>query len=142
MKSSSVSDRRVQHRPVTTRMHGVLDYVVGGLLFFAPYLFGFAHVEGAAAWVAHLIGALVFGQALLTRYELGLFKLMPMRLHLFNDMAAGIFIALSPWLLRFHDPANQRLWVPHVIVGATILLVAALTEKTPRMSPTTTEKYA
>jgi hypothetical protein len=125
-------------KPVTTRTHGILDYVLGPVLFLAPNLFGFADVEGPAVWVPRLIGALALVQAIVTRFEVGLVKLLPMRFHLFNDYAAGIFLAASPWLLSFHDPANQRLWVPHVIAGVAILVVTALTEKAPRGVPVDT----
>jgi len=119
-------------KPVTTRTHGILDYVLGLVLFLAPNLFGFADVEGPAVWVPRLIGALTLLQAITTRFELGLIKLMPMRVHLFNDYAAGIFLAASPWLLRFYDSANQRLWLPHLAAGIAIVVVTAMTEKAPR----------
>lgn len=119
-------------KPVTTRVHGILDYVLGPVLFLAPNIFGFAEVQGPAVWVPRLIGALVILQAIVTRFEVGVVKLMPMRFHLFNDYAAGIFLAASPWLLRFYDPANQRLWVPHLVAGLAIVIVTAMTEKAPR----------
>lgn len=123
---------RHDHKPISTRMHGMLDYVVGLVLLLAPNLFGFADADSAAVWVARLIGCLTILQAIITRYELGLLKLVPMRLHLFNDFVAGAFLAASPWLLNFYDAANQRLWVPHLAAGIAILIVTALTEKYPR----------
>ena len=39
---------------------------------------------------------------------------------------------VSPWLFRFYDPANPRLWVVHLVVGLGVLLVTALTQKEPR----------
>ena len=38
---------------ISSRSHGVLDYVVGVLLLIAPFLFGFADNEAArnAAWI-------------------------------------------------------------------------------------------
>lgn len=122
----------VRHKPVTTRTHGMLDYVLGPVLFLAPNIFGFADLDGPAVWVPRLIGALTLLQAIVTRFELGLLKVMPMRFHLFNDYAAGAFLAASPWLFRFYDPANQRLWLPHLIAGLAILIVTAMTEKAPR----------
>jgi hypothetical protein len=122
----------VRHKPVTTRTHGILDYALGPVLFLAPNIFGFADMEGPAVWVPRLIGALTLLQAIVTRYEVGLVKMMPMRFHLFNDYAAGAFLAASPWLFRFYDPANQSLWLPHLIAGLSILIVTALTEKAPR----------
>ncbi len=113
-------------------MHGILDYILGALLLLAPNLLGFAHLDGAAVWVPRIIGAVTILQSIVTRYELGLIKLMPMRVHLINDYLAGAFLAASPWLFGFYDPANQRLWVPHLVVGLGVLIVTAMTEKYPR----------
>ncbi|HEY0548251.1 MAG TPA: SPW repeat protein [Verrucomicrobiae bacterium] len=115
-----------------TRVHGMLDYPVGLILLLAPNIFGFADAQGAAVWVPRVIGILTLIQSLMTRYELGLVKVLPMRMHLGVDYAAGILLAASPWLFRFYDPTNQRLWVPHVIAGVAIFLVTLMTEREPR----------
>jgi hypothetical protein len=120
------------NKPFSTRAHGFLDYIVGLLLLFAPNLLGFANVGGAAVMVPRIVGVIAIVQSIFTRYEMGPIKMLPMRMHLINDYIVGAFLAVSPWLFRFYDPANQRLWVPHLVVGLGILLVTALTEKEPR----------
>jgi hypothetical protein len=110
----------------------MLDYPVGLALLFAPNLFGFAEMGGAAVLVPRIIGVITLVQSIFTRYELGVIKAMPMRMHLMNDYIAGVVLAASPWLFGFYDPANQRLWVPHLVVGLAILLVTAMTERSPR----------
>jgi hypothetical protein len=115
-----------------TRVHGMLDYPVGLLLLFLPNIFGFAHVGGAAVWVPRMIGILALVQSLMTRYELGAIKVLPMRMHLTVDYIAGIVLALSPWLFGFYDAANQRIWVPHLIAGSAIFFVTLMTEREPR----------
>jgi hypothetical protein len=115
-----------------TRVHGMLDYPVGLLLLLAPNLFGFAHLDGPAVWVPRVIGVLSLVQSLMTRYELGLIKVLPMRMHLMVDYIAGVLLAASPWLFGFYDPANQNIWVPHVIAGIALFLVTLMTESEPR----------
>jgi hypothetical protein len=117
---------------IPTRVHGILDYAVGLILLFAPNIFGFADVQGPAVWVPRVIAILALLQSLMTRYELGLVKVLPMRMHLAVDYVAGLLLAASPWLFRFYDPANQRLWTPHLIAGVAIFLVTLMTEKEPR----------
>lgn len=119
-------------KKITTKLHGLIDYPVGVLLLLAPNLFGFADVEGAAVWVPRILGLFVLIQSVFTQYELGLIKVLPMRMHLMFDYFAGAVLAASPWLFGFYDSANQRMWVPHLVAGLLLLLVTSMTEKEPR----------
>jgi len=111
-------------RFIPTRTHGVLDYVVGALLIVAPYLLGFA--DGTAArWVPQILGLVAIGGALLTDYELGVMRVIPMPVHLGIDIAAGALLALSPWLFDFAD----RVFWPHLLVGI-MEIGAGLTTRT------------
>jgi len=106
---------------ISSRSHGVLDYAAGVLLLVAPFLFGFADNEPArnAAWI---VGASALIYSLLTAYELGVVKLIPYRVHLGLDIAAGIFLAASPWLMDFADYIT---W-PHVTLGILEIGVALM----------------
>lgn len=112
--------------PMDTRTHGIMDYVVGALLIAAPFVLGFA-AGGAETWVPVILGAGMIVGALMTNYELGLVKLIPMPVHLAFDVAAGLFLAASPWLFGFAD----HVWAPHVIVGLLEVGAAAMTQRTP-----------
>jgi hypothetical protein len=116
---------------IPTYTHGIIDYIVGIALLFAPNLFGFAEVGGAAVLIPPIIGVIILLQALVTNYELGLVKVIPMPTHLTLDYVIGIFLAISPWLFGFARLAANA-WAPHLIVGLAILLVAALSERVPR----------
>lgn len=99
-------------RFISTRAHGVIDYASGLLLILAPYLFGFAN-GGAAQLVPQILGVVAVAMALLTDYELGAVRLVPMPTHLVMDIAIGVLLALSPWLFGF---AGFVFW-PHLILG-------------------------
>jgi hypothetical protein len=116
---------------IPTKVHGILDYIVGIALLLAPYLFGFAEVGGAAVAVPQILGVGLILYSLLTRYELGLIKVLPMKAHLAIDYVAGIFLAASPWLFGFADLAANA-WAPHVVVGIVVLLETMMTETEPR----------
>jgi hypothetical protein len=116
---------------IPTSVHGILDYIVGIALIAAPYLFGFAEFGGPAVAVPTVLGIGLIVYSLITKYELGLVKILPMKLHLTIDMIAAIVLAISPWLFGFADlPANA--WVPHVLVGITVIIVVLLSQSTPR----------
>lgn len=112
---------------IPTRIHGVLDYVIGALLILAPWLFGFA-AGGAETWVPVILGAGVILYSLLTDYELGMVRTIRMPVHLALDAAGGILLALSPWLFGF----SELVFVPHLVVGLLEIGTAALTERVPR----------
>lgn len=111
-------------RFISTKTHGYLDYIVGILLVAAPWLFGF-YAGGAESWVPIIIGLGTIVMALFTDYELGVKKVMSMRVHLNMDLLAGIFLALSPWLFGF---ADLVFW-PHLIVGILEVGVALTTRQ-------------
>jgi hypothetical protein len=118
-------------RFLPTRMHGILDYMIGVVLFLSPEIFGFSQVEGAAVLIPRIVGVLILGQGLMTNFELGLFKVLPMSAHLGMDYLVGLFLAASPFLFGFSDnPAN--VWLPHVVVGLVIFIQAVVTEFQPR----------
>jgi hypothetical protein len=109
-----------------TRIHGILDYLLGALLIASPWLFGFADNE-AARWAPVVLGALVLLYSLLTDYEVGAVRKLQMPVHLMFDAVIGIALAASPWVLGF----DERVWMPHVILGAVELLTAAVTNTVP-----------
>jgi len=99
-------------RFMTTRTHGVLDYLMGALLVVVPYIIGFA--DGTAAqWIPQILGAALIGASILTDYELGVVRMIPMPVHLFLDVAAGVLLAASPWLFGF----GHHVFWPHRILG-------------------------
>jgi hypothetical protein len=107
-------------------VHGIFDYIGGIALLAAPNIFGFADEGGAAVMVPRIIGIIVLLQAICTRYEVGLVKLIPMKVHLMNDYIASLFLAASPWIFGFSDrPSN--VWMPHVIVGLAVFVLSLMT---------------
>jgi hypothetical protein len=109
---------------IPTRVHGVIDYIVGIVLILAPFMLGFA--DGTAAqWVPIIIGIATIGLGMITRHELGLIKVVPMIGHIVVDVAAGLLLAASPWLFGFAD----RIWWPHVLVGIVYVVISLLTAR-------------
>ena len=122
-------------RIIPAFVHGIFDYIGGIALLAAPNLFGFSDVGGAAVWVPRIIGVIVLLQSICTRYEVGLVKLIPMKMHLMNDYIASLLLAASPWIFGFADqPSN--VWMPHVVVGILVFVLSLLTETEPRRADT------
>jgi len=110
---------------ISTKVHGILDYLVGILFLAFPYI---------AAWdknapqsqVLFVLGALTLIYSIMTRYELGLFRLIPFGIHLMIDFVSGVFLAASPWLLGFADEVE----VPHLLLGI-FEIAAVMMTRTP-----------
>lgn len=110
----------------STKVHGVLDFLIAALLIAAPWLLGFAR-GGAETWVPVVLGVGIAAYSLLTDYELGVLKRIQMPLHLWLDAGGGLLLALSPWLFSF----DQHVWLPHVVVGVLEIGTAFMTETVP-----------
>jgi len=66
--------------------------------------------------------------SLITDYEVGAFKVLPVPAHLAFDAAKGAFLVSSPWLFGFAR-GGTRYWLPHVMMG-TADIMAAITTRT------------
>lgn len=121
---------------ITTRVHGILDYLIGVALIAAPWLFGFAN-SGPETWVPVILGAGLILYSLITNYELGLVGILSMKAHLRIDIVAGIFLAASPWIFGFSDVV----WVPHLIVGLIMLVSGMVTQVVPAKAAVTDDTH-
>lgn len=120
-------------RFLPTKVHGLLDYLVGIALIAAPWLFQFQDVGGMAVYLPMVLGVGLIIYSIFTNYEWGLVKILSMPYHLIVDFIAASLLALSPWLFGF---ANQKwnAWVPHVVVGVVVILVVLVSKTQPGKS--------
>lgn len=113
-------------RFIPTRIHGMLDYLMGILLIASPWLFGFA-AGGAETWVPVILGAGVILYSLFTDYELGAVRSLSMSTHLWLDVLGGAFLAVSPWLFDF----DEYVYLPHLVLGILEIGAGLMTKKVP-----------
>jgi hypothetical protein len=107
---------------IPTRIHGALDYIIGLVLIAVPRLFGFAD-GGPATWAPIVIGVGILLVSMMTDYELGFARLIPMQMHLTFDSAAALLLTASPWLFGFASQAAA----PHVAFGVLTISTAFMT---------------
>jgi hypothetical protein len=113
-------------RFISTKVHGVMDYISGLIIIASPWAFNFA--DGTAAqWVPVIVGIVLLLSSVLTNYEAGIVKSVSMPMHLTLDMIAGIFLIVSPWIFGF---ADRVMW-PHIIFGIFEIGAGLMTKKTP-----------
>lgn len=109
---------------ISTKVHGVIDYLMGVLLILLPFILDFP--EGAATWLPIVLGAGTILYSLVTDYELGVASVLSMKVHLSIDLVAGLLLIAAPWLFGF---ADEVFW-PFVILGVLEVGASLMTEKT------------
>ena len=114
-------------RVIPTKTHGVMDLVTAGTLLAAPRLLRLEDVPRAAS-VLRMAGGGALAYSMMTDYEFGVIKVLPMSAHLAMDAASGALLASSPWLFGFAEN-GPRYWLPHALAGAFEML-AAMTSRT------------
>ncbi len=111
---------------LSTRTHGILDYLTAGTLMAMPRAMGWS--ENVTRF---LTGAAVgtIGYSLLTRYEFGAVKVLPMRAHLALDAFSGVTLAASPLVFPDEEPE-----VKQALIGLGLFEIAAAltTDPVPR----------
>lgn len=114
------------HKVISTRAHGVIDYAFGSLLVFLPKILNFS--GETETYLPMTVGMIIMGTTLLTDFEAGALKKIPIRTHLRLDMTSGALLALSPWLFHLESYA---LW-PLLTLGSGFAAIALLTQLQPR----------
>lgn len=110
----------------STRTHAIVDYLVAVVLVTSPWLLGFDR-GGAERWIPVTVGGAMALYSLFTDYEFGVLRRIQMPAHLWFDAFAGVFLIASPWLWGF----DSRVWIPHVVLGALMALVATVSQTIP-----------
>jgi len=122
---TTTEQRRMMMRFLPTRVHGIMDYLMGALLIALPFLARFP--DRWATWVPVALGAGALVYSMLTNYELGLMPVLSMPAHLGMDAAGGLLLAASPWLFGF----SSVIWMPHLILGLMEIGAALVTQTVP-----------
>jgi hypothetical protein len=102
---------------LSTKLHGVLDYTTAAKMLIAPRLLRYpAEVRQVMA----VAGVATAAYSLATRYELGVWKLLPMKAHLALDVLNGVFFLAAP--VVFPDAPRS---VRATLVGLGLFEIAA-----------------
>jgi hypothetical protein len=103
--------------------HAVADYAVGILLIVVALV-----DNGSAGAVATgvVVGAVVLIVSALTRYPLGIFKVLPFPIHSGGDYLAAALLIAAPFALNFAS-AESGMAAFYVVMGVAVLAVSLIT---------------
>ena len=116
-------------RIVPTKTHAAVDMATGPALIAAPTLLRMNGNTGATI-PPRVVGSLATAYSLLTDYELGLKRVVPMRAHLALDALGGVALAATPFLTGA-SKKGLRHWLPHALIGANEVALALTTKERP-----------
>jgi hypothetical protein len=103
--------------------HAVADYAVGLTLIIVAIAVG---GSGLAVATGVIVGAVVLLVSMLTRYPLGVAKVLPFTVHSAGDYLAAALLILSPFVLGYTD-TDGGLSAFYVVAGLAVLAVSLVT---------------
>lgn len=110
-------------KPITPRLHGVLDYVTSATVAAAPTLLRF---PAPASRLAYGLAGSYTSLSAVTDYPLSAKRVVPFKGHGIAEVALGAVLPALPWVLGFADDRKAR----NFFLGLTALtaVVALLTD--------------
>ena len=109
-------------RFITKSIHAYLDYPVAFGLMAMPFLLGLGAGHILAFWLSVATGIAAFFLTVLTDHHLGIFRILPYKLHLAVDGIVGVVFVIAPVALGF---AGLEFWY-YMALGLTVLAVVGL----------------
>jgi hypothetical protein len=103
--------------------HAIADYAVGSLLIIIALAVGGSD-EAVATGV--VVGATVLAVSALTKYPLGIKRVLPFTVHSAGDYLAAALLVVAPFALDFTD-GDGGLSAFYVAAGIAVLAVSLVT---------------
>jgi hypothetical protein len=110
-------------KPLSPKLHGVLDYVVVAVFALAPSLLHLSRVPALLSWTLAVVHLLV---TVITAFPCGLVKLLPLKIHGWIELAVAPTLVAVPWVLGFAADATARGF--YVAAGVVIFATWCLTD--------------
>ena len=105
-------------------LHAVADYAVGAVLILAALMVG---GTGAAVATGIVVGVTVLVVSMLTRYPLGVVKVLPFKVHSAGDYLAAVLLLAGPFALGFRQ-SDAGLTGLYIASGIAVLAVSLITD--------------
>ena len=112
-------------KPIPTKVHGALDYITAAFLHTLPRVMGWSK---PVTRLLDAAGAGATAYSLMTDYELGAVKVLPMKAHLTLDALSGGALVGAAMVMDDEDPDVRATLAA---IGAWEIAAALLTRTTP-----------
>ncbi|WP_170426071.1 hypothetical protein [Ruegeria arenilitoris] len=111
-------------RFVTRSVHAYLDYPVALALMGLPFALGLGQSNPMALWLSVVTGLAAFVLTVLTDHHLGIWRVLPYKVHLAVDLLVGVVFLAAPSLFGFWGLDAIYYWLNGAAVVAVISLSA------------------
>lgn len=102
---------------ISVRAHGILDYGTVAGFSLIPTVFNLA---GTPAYLCYLLAVIHLLMTVLTRFPLGIIRIIPLGVHKTVEAVVGPVLVLSPWILGFSPEKMAR----NVFISVGVLIFA------------------
>jgi hypothetical protein len=103
---------------ISPRLHGVLDYITILFLGLSPFLFQMNH---AARIFTFALGIVHLSLTLLTDFDMGIFKVIPLKIH--GTIEAIVSVALIFIAFLFRNRQDQTFFYYYLVFSLALFLV-------------------
>lgn len=81
---------------INSKIHGFIDYLVVAFLWLSPTLFSLPEITSQFTYI---LGAIHLLLTIFTNFDLGIFKIIPFKIHGFIELAVSIILFLGAFYL-------------------------------------------
>lgn len=109
-------------RFIPTKLHGVMDYMTVLALLALPRMLNFSQ---EATMLLTVVAIMAFVYTLLTRFELGALRVLPVKAHLALDFMSGLLLVAAPFLIVPQENSTARTVM--IVIGVFEIGAALMT---------------
>lgn len=123
-------------RFIPTRVHALLDYVLGIVIAVFPYATGYAY-RGVVGYGCAVLGLGLFVYSLFTNYEYAAVRIIPMKVHLGLDALGGLVLIILALAAGGPSGATVPLLILGVLeIGSSMMTQVATSDDVGELAPT------
>src|SRR3954470_12889829 len=90
------------NKPIPLAAHAAIEPVAAILFIAGPFIFGFQNVSDAKT-ISIVIGIVMLLTGMMTRWRMGIVKVIPLSVHRMMDVILAVVAIASPFVLGFSD---------------------------------------
>jgi hypothetical protein len=111
---------------LNSKIHGLIDYAVIIFLWLSPTLFG---LSSTTSMFTYVLGAIHLALTITTDFEVGLIKIVPLKIHGLIELIVSIALVAVAFLLGNIDGSKSMIF--YLIMAVSIFATWLITDYKP-----------